>query len=85
VEDFDRAEKGEAIVDIGISANFPWFGPKFTDLAFHIEQLDPVDPKEAIPAYEEAGVNRMIIGMVDMVDDSAFRNIEVVAKGLVLN
>ena len=39
-------------------------------------------PEEMIPQYEEAGVKRLIIGMVDMVDDSAFRNIEAVAKGL---
>jgi hypothetical protein len=35
-----------------------------------------------IPQYEEAGVKRLIIGMVDMVDDGAFRNIEAVAKGM---
>jgi hypothetical protein len=42
------------------------------------------DKDELLAGYEAAGVNRLIIGIEDMVDDSAFANLEVIAKGLYL-
>lgn len=37
---------------------------------------------ELLAQYKESGVNRLIIGMDDMVDDRSFGAMEVVAKGL---
>src|ERR1700756_848563 len=45
-------------MDIGISANFPWFGPRFTDLARHAEQL----------GYESLWTGEHIIIPVDIAD-----------------
>lgn len=39
---------------------------------------------ELLAEYEESGANRLIIGVSDMVDDTAFKNLEVIAKGLKL-
>jgi probable F420-dependent oxidoreductase len=39
------------------------------------------DKDELLAQYKESGVNRLIIGMDDMVDDTSFKNLEVVAKG----
>ena len=46
--------------------------------------LEIQDKDELLAGYEAAGVNRLIIGIEDMVDDSAFHNLEVIAKGLYL-
>jgi probable F420-dependent oxidoreductase len=40
------------------------------------------DKDELLAGYREAGVNRIIIGIEDMVDDSAFHNLEVIARGV---
>lgn len=40
------------------------------------------DAGELLAEYEECGANRLIIGVSDMVDDSSFKNLEVIAKGL---
>ena len=45
-------------LDIGVSANYPWFGPKFTDLARHIEQL----------GFESLWTGEHIIIPVDIAD-----------------
>ena len=46
----------------------------------------PVQDKDALLAgYAQAGVNRIILGVEDMVDDSAFANLEVIARGLGLS
>jgi probable F420-dependent oxidoreductase len=47
-----------------------------------IDEIEQHDPAELVAAYEDAGVGRLIIGMNDMVDDSAYRNLEEVAQGL---
>ena len=39
---------------------------------------------ELLAEYQETGANRLIIGVSDMVDDGAFKNLEVIAKGLKL-
>jgi hypothetical protein len=46
----------------------------------------PVEDKDALLAgYAASGATRLIIGVEDMVDDSAFKNLEVIAKGLGLS
>jgi probable F420-dependent oxidoreductase len=40
------------------------------------------DKDELLAGYRESGVNRIIVGVEDMVDDSAFQNLEVIARGL---
>jgi probable F420-dependent oxidoreductase len=46
----------------------------------------PVQDKDALLAgYADSGATRLIIGVEDMVDNSAFKNLEVIAKGLGLS
>lgn len=40
------------------------------------------DKDELLAGYEAAGVNRIILGVEDMVDDGAFKMLETIAKGL---
>ena len=42
----------------------------------------PQDPKQLIADYEEAGVQRILVGLDDMTDDASFKRIEDAAKGL---
>ncbi len=46
------------------------------------DNLEPGDAARLIADYEEAGVKRILVGMTDMVDDSAFDLLEEVASGL---
>jgi probable F420-dependent oxidoreductase len=46
------------------------------------DDLKPVNPRELIAEYEEAGVTRILVGLPDMVDDGAFKSLEDAAKGL---
>ena len=43
------------------------------------------DKDELLAGYADARVDRLIIGVEDMVDDSAFKNLEAIAKGLGLS
>jgi probable F420-dependent oxidoreductase len=42
----------------------------------------PSDPAELIARYEEAGVTRIIVGLVDYTDESGLKHLERAAKGL---
>jgi probable F420-dependent oxidoreductase len=44
--------------------------------------IKPGDAAALVAAYEEAGVKRILVGIPDMVDNSAFATLEEAAKGL---
>jgi probable F420-dependent oxidoreductase len=75
--DFDRLDITLIVpaISFGVGA-LPDWGAKAYDA------LKPVDARELIAEYEEAGVKRILVGLPDMVDDSAFKSLEDAAKGL---
>lgn len=46
------------------------------------DDLEPQSPAELLGQYEEAGVKRILVGLPDLEDDSAFGLIDEVAKGM---
>lgn len=52
-------------ISFGVGPLPPWGAGAYDD-------LEPVDAKELLGAYEEAGVTRILLGMPDFEDDSAF-------------
>ena len=51
--------------------------PRFEETQRRAQDLAP-----QILQARRSGANRLIIGVSDMVDDSSFKNLEVIAKGL---
>ena len=41
-----------------------------------------MDPQQLLGEYEEAGVKRILVGLPDLEDDSAFGLLEEVAEGM---
>lgn len=62
-------------ISFGLGDLPPWGANAYDD-------LKPVDPKELLAQYEEAGVGRILVGLTDMEDDSVFTLLEEVATGL---
>ena len=62
-------------ISFGVGELPPWGANAYDD-------LKPVNPQELIAAYEEAGVKRILVGLNDMEDDSAFTALEEAARGL---
>ncbi len=62
-------------ISFGVGELPPWGAKTYDD-------LKPVNARELVAEYEEAGVKRILIGINDMEDDSAFKALEDVAKGM---
>lgn len=62
-------------ISFGVGELPPWGANAYDD-------LEPVNPRELIAEYAEAGVKRILVGLNDFEDDSAFKAIEDVAKGM---
>ena len=62
-------------ISFGVGELPPWGAKAYDD-------LKPVNAMELIAEYEEAGVKRILVGLPDMEDNSAFKNLEDAAKGL---
>ena len=75
--DFDRLDISLIIpaISFGVGALPPWGAGAYDD-------LKPVNAKELVAEYEEVGVKRILVGVNDMEDDSAFKALEDVAKGM---
>ena len=63
------------VVWFGVGDLPPWGAGAYDD-------LKPVNAKELVAEYAEAGVKRILVGVNDMEDDSAFKALEDVAKGM---
>lgn len=62
-------------ISFGVGDLPPWGAKAYDD-------LKPVNAKELVAEYGEAGVKRILVGVNDMEDDSAFEALEDVAKGM---
>ena len=62
-------------ISFGVGELPPWGANAYDD-------LEPVNAKELLAEYEEAGVNRILVGLNDMEDDGAFKTLEDAAKGM---
>jgi probable F420-dependent oxidoreductase len=62
-------------ISFGVGELPPWGAGAYDD-------LKPVNARELIDEYAEAGVTRLLVGLNDMEDDSAFVTLEEAAKGL---
>jgi len=75
--DFERLDISLIVPAISFGVGeLPAWGAKAYD------DLKPVNAQELIAEYEDAGVKRILVGLPDMEDDAAFRNLEDAAKGL---
>lgn len=62
-------------ISFGVGPLPPWGAGTYDD-------LEPVDTQELLGRYEQAGVTRILVGVPDMEDDSAFAMLEEVATGM---
>ena len=62
-------------ISFGVGELPPWGAKAYDDLA-------PVNAQELLAEYEDAGVGRILVGLNDMEDDSAFETLEVAARGM---
>lgn len=62
-------------ISFGVGALPPWGAGAYDD-------LKPVNAQELIAQYAEAGVTRLLVGLNDLEDDSAFAALEAAANGL---
>ncbi|MDG2004692.1 MAG: LLM class F420-dependent oxidoreductase [Novosphingobium sp.] len=62
-------------ISFGVGPLPPWGANAYDD-------LEPVNPQELLAEYQEAGVGRILIGLPDLEDDSAFDLLEEVAAGM---
>ena len=62
-------------ISFGVGELPPWGANAYDD-------LKPVNAQELLAEYEEAGVGRILVGLNDMENDSAFKTLEVAAKGM---
>lgn len=62
-------------ISFGVGDLPPWGANTYDD-------LKAVDPQELLGAYEEAGVTRILIGLLDMEDEKGFDRLEETAKGM---
>ena len=62
-------------ISFGVGELPPWGKDAYDD-------LKPVNAKELLAEYEEAGVKRILVGLNDMEDDGAFKTLEDAAKGM---
>lgn len=62
-------------ISFGVGELPPWGADAYDD-------LEPVDAQELLAQYEEAGVQRILVGLPDMEDDASFGRIDEAAKGL---
>jgi probable F420-dependent oxidoreductase len=65
-------------ISFGVGTLPSWGAEAYAD-------LKPVNPLELLAEYEEAGVGRILVGLNDLEDDSAFAALEEAAKGLGLS
>ena len=75
--DFDRLDISLIVpaISFGVGPLPPWGSGAYDD-------LKPVNPQELLAEYAEAGVGRILIGLPDMEDNSAFATLEEAARGL---
>ncbi|MBV1688151.1 TIGR03619 family F420-dependent LLM class oxidoreductase [Novosphingobium sp. G106] len=75
--DFDRLDISLIVpaISFGVGELPPWGAGAYDD-------LKPVNARELVAEYEEVGVKRILVGVNDMEDDSAFKALEDVAKGM---
>lgn len=75
--DFDALDISLIVpaISFGVGKLPPWGAKAYDD-------LKPVNARELVAEYEEAGVKRILVGVNDMEDDSAFKALEDVAKGM---
>ncbi len=75
--DFDALDISLIVpaISFGVGDLPPWGAGAYDD-------LKPVNAGELVAEYEEAGVKRILVGVNDMEDDSAFKAIEDVARGM---
>jgi len=80
------AEAGRDFADLDISLIVPAISFGVGELppwgAKAYDDLKPVNARELVAEYEEAGVGRILIGLNDMEDDRCFRDLEAAAKGM---
>ncbi|MET0588820.1 MAG: LLM class F420-dependent oxidoreductase [Novosphingobium sp.] len=62
-------------ISFGVGALPSWGAEAYAD-------LKPVNALELLAEYQEAGVGRILVGLNDLEDDSAFAALEEAAKGL---
>jgi probable F420-dependent oxidoreductase len=62
-------------ISFGVGPLPPWGANAYDD-------LEPVNAQELLDQYRQAGVGRILIGLPDIEDDSAFGLIEEVAEGM---
>lgn len=62
-------------ISFGVGELPPWGAKAYDD-------LKPVDARDLVAEYEDAGVGRILVGLPDMEDDASFGRIEDAAKGL---
>lgn len=75
--DFDRLDISLIVpaISFGVGELPPWGANAYDD-------LKPVNAGELLAEYEEAGVNRILVGLNDMEDDGAFKTLEDAARGM---
>ncbi len=75
--DFDALDISLIVpaISFGVGELPPWGAEAYAD-------LKPVNARELIAEYEEAGVTRILVGLPDMEDDGAFKVLEDAAKGM---
>lgn len=62
-------------ISFGVGDLPPWGAVAYDD-------LEPADAGELVAAYADAGVTRILVGLNDMEDQRAFRDLEQAARGL---
>ena len=62
-------------ISFGVGDLPPWGAGAYDD-------LEPVDARELLAEYAEAGVGRVLVGLNDMEDEQAFARLEEAARGL---
>jgi probable F420-dependent oxidoreductase len=62
-------------ISFGVGDLPPWGANAYDDLR-------PVNARELLAEYADAGVKRILVGLNDMEDDGAFKTLEVAAKGM---
>jgi probable F420-dependent oxidoreductase len=74
--DFDALDISLIVpaISFGVGPLPPWGAKAYDD-------LKPVDAAELVAEYAAAGVKRILVGLDDMVDDSAFDRLEEAARG----
>ncbi len=75
--DFDALDISLIVpaISFGVGELPPWGANAYAD-------LKPVNARELLAEYQEAGVKRILVGLGDMEDDGAFRTLEDAAKGI---